>query len=297
MPTPAFFAVLRNASKLAAAAADDLAAQGAKIAAATDDVAILAAKAGVKTSGVAGDDLAVGAGQISGISPNRELATLWRITKGSARNKIWLGALLLIAGHLLPDAITVALVIGGLYLAYEGGAGLLSMLHPSPDTVIEPPMSEDEKVRGAINTDRILSLEMGIISLAAIGDVSLSYKIAVLILVGFVMAVGVYGLIAVIIRLDDMGLALARADNGFKKKLGYRMANAAPIILKILGPLGMVAMIAVAGGIITHIFHIEFPHWTIGLLGDIACGTIVGLILAGGQHLLLKIKNSFTAGT
>jgi uncharacterized protein len=290
MPTPAFFALFRDVSKLAAAAADDLAAQSAKMAAAADDIAVLATKAGVKTAGVAGDDLAVGAGQVSGVSPNRELPALWRITKGSALNKLWLGILLLTAGYFLPVAITIALVLGGLYLAYEGGEALLAMLHPAAGELEQAPMSEDEKVRGAINTDRILSLEMGIIALATTGDAPLINQIGVLVLVGIVMTVGVYGLIALIIRLDDMGLALARTNQGFKQALGYKMAGAAPVILSALGPIGMIAMLAVAGGIMTHTLHFEYPHWAIGMVGDIACGTAIGLLLAGGHHLLNKLR-------
>lgn len=290
MPTPAFFALLRDISKLAASAADDLAAHSSKMAAATDDIAALSAKAGIKTAGVAGDDLAVGAGQVSGVSPNRELPALWRITKGSAFNKLWLGALLLLAGQFLPWAITVALVLGGLYLAYEGGEALLERLHPSPAEQEAAPMSEDEKVKGAINTDRILSLEMGIISLSVVGDAPLSYQIAALVLVGIVMTVGVYGLIGIIIRLDDMGLALARNNSGFKQKLGVQMANAAPLILRVLGPVGMVAMFGVAGGIMTHTVHIEFPHWSIGLLADVALGVVLGLVLAGAHHLLNRLR-------
>lgn len=292
MPTPAFFALIRDVSKLAATAANDLAAQSAKMASAADDLAVLSTKAGLKTAGVAGDDLAVGAGQVAGVSPNRELPALWRITKGSALNKLWLGILLLTAGYYLPIAITVALVLGGLYLAYEGGEALLEVLHPVDDVVEEAPMSEDEKVKGAINTDRILSLEMGIIALAATGDAPLGYQIAVLIVVGIVMTIGVYGLIGLIIRLDDMGLALAKTSSGFKQALGYKMVNAAPVILKFLGPVGMVAMLAVAGGILTHTIHIEYSHWAIGLVSDIVCGTVVGLLLAGAHHLLKKFNRS-----
>jgi predicted DNA repair protein MutK len=291
MATPAFFAVLRDVLKLASAAADDLASQSAKMAAAADDIAVLTSKAAVKTAGVAGDDLAVGAGQVAGVSPNRELPALWRITKGSALNKLWLGALLLVVGYYLPVAITVALVLGALYLAYEGGEALLEMLHPAAEnTEEEVPLSEDEKVKGAIRTDMVLSFEMLVISLAATGDAPLEYKIGVLFAVGVLMTLGVYGLIGLIIRLDDMGLALARTGSGFKKAFGIKLANAAPVVLKVLGPIGMVAMLAVAGGILTHTAHIEYPHWTLGFLGDIAVGTLTGLLLAGTHHLWVKFR-------
>ena len=291
MATPAFFAVLRDVMKLASAAADDLAAQSAKMAAAADDIAVLTGKAAVKTAGVAGDDLAVGAGQVAGVSPNRELPALWRITKGSALNKLWLGALLLVVGHYLPMAITVALVLGAFYLAYEGGEALLEKLHPpSENAVEEAPLTEDEKVKGAIRTDMVLSFEMLVISLAATGEAPIEYKIGVLFAVGILMTIGVYGLIGLIIRLDDMGLALARSDSGFKKALGIKLANAAPVVLKVLGPIGMVAMLAVAGGILTHTVHIEYPHWALGFIGDIIVGTLTGLLLAGAHHLWHKFK-------
>lgn len=291
MATSAFFALLRDVSKLAATAADDLAAQSVKLSAAADDIAALTGKATAKTVGVAGDDLAVGAGQVSGVSPNRELPALWRITKGSALNKVWLGALLLVVGYFMPVAITVALALGALYLAYEGGEGLLESFHDDKgEAAGEVSMSEDEKVRGAIKTDIVLSFEMLVISLAATGEAPLGYKIAVLVLVGVVMTIGVYGLIGLIIRLDDMGLALARSGEGFRRRIGLLMANAAPIVLKVLGPVGMVAMFAVAGGILGHLVHLEIGHWALALLADIGIGVVVGLLLVGLHHLWAKLR-------
>lgn len=290
MASSAFFALLRDISKLAASAADDLAAQSAKLVAATDDIAVLTGKAAVKTAGVAGDDLAVGAGQVAGVSPNRELPALWRITKGSALNKVWLGASLLAVGYFAPVVITVSLTLGALYLAYEGGEGLLEQFHDNNGANREiAALTEDEKVKGAIKTDMVLSFEMLVIALAASGDAPLSYKVAVLVLVGIFMTVGVYGLIGLIIRLDDMGLSLARSTSGFRQRLGYGMVNAAPVILKVLGPVGMVAMFAVAGGILGHLIHFDVGHWLIGLLADIAIGMVVGLLLVGLHHLWAKL--------
>lgn len=291
MATSAFFALLRDVSKLAASAADDLAAQSVKLSAAADDIALLTSKATVKTVGVAGDDLAVGAGQVAGVSPNRELPALWRITKGSALNKVWLAALLLVVGYFLPVAITVALTLGALYLAFEGGEGLLDYFHDeSGEADDEIPLTEDEKVRGAIRTDIVLSFEMLVISLAATGDAPLGYKIAVLAVVGVVMTISVYGLIGLIIRLDDMGLALARSGGGVRSRVGLAMANAAPKVLKVLGPVGMVAMFAVAGGILGHLIHLEIGHWALALLADIGIGIVVGLLLVGLHHLWAKVR-------
>lgn len=291
MPTSAFFAVLRDVTKLAAAAADDLASQTGKLTAAADDIAVLTGKATVKTAGVAGDDLAVGAGQVgAGISPNRELPALWAITKGSAFNKAWLSVVLLVVSFFAPPVITVALCLGALYLAYEGGEGLLERFHPhSLDEEFEV-LSEGQKVKGAIRTDMVLSLEILVIALASTGEAPLVYKAAVLFLVSVVMTVGVYGLIGLIIRLDDMGLALAKSPSERRRALGKKLVAAAPAILKVLDPIGMVAMFAVAGGIFSHLVHIDYPHWTIGFVGDIGIGVVVGLVLAGGHSLLSRMR-------
>jgi predicted DNA repair protein MutK len=290
MATSAFFAVLRDTAKLAGTVADDLAGQSAKLGASLDDIALLTGKATAKTVGVAGDDLAVGAGQVGqGMSPSRELPALWVITKGSAFNKAWLGVVLLVVSVLLPQAITVALCMGALYLAYEGGEALLERFHPhSMDEEFEV-LTEEQKVKGAIRTDLVLSLEILVIALAATGDAPLAYRAAVLVLVGVVMTLGVYGLIGIIIRLDDMGLALARSAGSTRRFVGQQMVAAAPVILRILVPVGTVAMFAVAGGIITHLVHVQYPHWAVGLVADIAVGAIVGVVLAGAPALFHRL--------
>jgi uncharacterized protein len=289
MPS-AFFAVLRDAAKLAAAAADDLATQSVKLTSATNDIATLTGQAAVKTAGVAGDDLAVGAGQVGGVSPNRELPALWAITKGSALNKVGLSILLLSVSAFAPVLITIALCLGALYLAYEGGEGLLERFHPhSLDDEFEEELTEEQKVKGAIRTDLVLSLEILVIALASTGEAPLLHKAMVLALVSVIMTLGVYGLIGFIIRLDDIGLALAKSKSAASRSIGLKMASAAPVILKALGPIGMFAMFVVAGGILTHQVHIEYPHWTVGLIGDALTGVVVGLVLAGihiGFHKL-----------
>jgi len=290
MPTSAFFAVLRDTAKLAATAADDLAYQATKLTAAADDIASLTGKAAAKTAGVAGDDLAVGAGQVGGVSPNRELPALWRITKGSALNKAVLSVVLLAVSVFFPVAITVALALGALYLAYEGGEGLLERFHPhSMDDEFEV-LGEDAKVKGAIRTDLVLSLEILVIALASTGDAPLAYKAMVLLLVSILMTVGVYGLIGLIIRLDDMGLSLAKTGSAWRRALGQKMVHAAPVILRALEPIGMVAMFAVAGGIFTHLAHIEYPHWSVGFAADMAVGVVAGLLLAGGHLLFNRVR-------
>lgn len=292
MATPAFFAVLRDVTKLTATVADDLAAQSAKLSATADEISSLAGKAAAKAAGVAGDDLAVGAGQVSGVSPNRELPALWRISKGSFFNKLWLSALLLVVDHFAPEVIIGMLILGACYLAFEGAEALEEILTHSGDGEADSDalMSEDEKVKGAIKTDIILSLEMLVIALATTDGATLSYKIMVLGLVGLVMTIGVYGLIGLIIRLDDMGFALARSEGPFLKRLGRKMVTAAPVVLRVLEPIGMVAMFAVAGGIFLHAAHWSLGHWTVELLGSIVAGVLVGGILVAGHHLVTRIS-------
>ncbi|KVP75576.1 hypothetical protein WJ96_07660 [Burkholderia ubonensis] len=294
MALSTFFSVLRDVTKLAASAADDLASQSTKMAAAADDIAVMASKAAIKTAGVAGDDLAVGAGQVAGISPNRELPALWRISKGSLFNKVWLAALLLAVDHYVPAVISGVLLLGALYLAYEGGEGLIEALshhrQAAPAVGDDAAMSEDEKVQGAIRTDMVLSFELLVIALTAAGTAPIEQKVAVLVVVGLLMTVGVYGLIALIIRLDDMGLVLSRSDRPWKQRLGRKMVAAAPVILRALGPIGMVAMFAVAGGILTHAAHVHYPSWLLGVVGDVSLGAVMGLALAGIGHWIAKLR-------
>jgi predicted DNA repair protein MutK len=291
VPVSAFIALVRDASKLAAAAADDIAAQGTKLAATVDDIASMAGNAAAKTAGVAGDDLAVGAGQISGVSPNRELPALWKISKGSLFNKVWLAAILLAVDQVVPTVITVVLMFGALYLAYEGGEALIEALcHGEKFPEAPVVLSEDEKVKGAIRTDMVLSFEMLVIALTAAGAAPLAHKIAVLAAVGLVMTVGVYGLIALIIRLDDMGLALVRSSKQWHRTLGRKMVTAAPRILAALGPIGMIAMFAVAGGIFTHAGHVSYPSWILGLVGDVSLGAAIGALLVGIGHGVKQLR-------
>lgn len=284
MATSAFFAVFRDISKLAATAADDLASQSSKALAAADDIATLTGNATVKTAGVAGDDLAVGAGQINGVSPNRELPALWRITKGSFLNKLLLAAALLLVDFFVPWAVNVLLLLGALYLAYEGAEGVMDVFGGHTEEDSGSGLSEDQKVKGAIRTDLILSLEMLVIALGAASEQPFAYKVAILGLVGFVMTIGVYGLIGIIIRLDDMGIVLAKASVPWKQKLGRNMVSAAPKILKVLGPIGMTAMFLVAGGIFTHLLHWQGPHWAVTPFIEIAVGLLTGFVLVGIDH-------------
>ncbi len=287
MPTSAFFAVLRDTAKLAALAADDVAKQGAQLVAAADDIAVLTGRAAAKTAGIAVDDLAVGASKITGVSPARELPAILTIGKWSAINKVWLVALVLAVSVWAPVVITVALVLGGLYLASEGGKALMQRFGVG-GTGAAVQLTEDDKIKGAIRTDIVLSLEILVISLAAVGEAPLAHKAAVLIAMSVIMTVGIYGLVAALVRLDDWGLHLARTASAGRQALGRRIVALAPRILHALDPIGMVAMLAVAGGIFTHLVHLEYPYWIVGLLADTLVGAVIGLVLAGGVHLVAR---------
>lgn len=297
MPTPTFFTLLRDVSKIAATAADDLAAQSVKLTSTVDDIAGLTGKAAAKTAGVAGDDLAVGAGQIQGLSPARELPAIWRIARISFLNKLWMAAALLCLAWAMPMAITGILVAGGLFLAFEGGESLLESLTDEEGGAPEPLQSEDARVKGAIRTDIVLSLEILVISLAAIGpDHPLLHKAVVLLLMGTTMTVAVYGLVALIVRLDDMGLALARSQQPLVRNIGLGVARSAPIALRALGFIGVTAMFAVSGSIFNHLLHWQLPWGSVAQgAADTSIGLVVGTVLAGGWHLVQKARGAKAA--
>jgi predicted DNA repair protein MutK len=280
MPTSAFFAVLRDVAKLAAAAADDVARQAGPLVAAADDVAAMTARAAAKTAGIAADDLAVGASKITSVSPAQELPAIWRIFRASALNKLWLIALVLAVDAWFPLGIQIALVAGGLYLAYEGGKAVLERLGWRRSKA-GAALTDEQRIRGAIVTDIVLSVEILVISLTVAAQAPFAQKLAVLTAMSAIMTVGIYGLVAALVRLDDFGLSLAASPQPSRQALGRRIVAAAPPILAALGPIGMVAMLAVAGGIFTHLVHLSYPHWAIGLLSDTAVGGVIGLVLAG----------------
>lgn len=280
MPTSAFFAVLRDVAKLAAAAADDVAQQAGKMTAVADDVAVLTGRAAVKTAGIAADDLAVGASKMTSLSPAQELPAIWRIFRASALNKLWLIAMVMAIDAWFPLGIRIALVAGGLYLAHEGSKALLQALGLSSGKT-EAPLTDEQRIRGAIVTDVVLSLEILVISLTVAAQAPFAQKLMVLMAMSVFMTVGIYGLVAALVRLDDLGLAWARAPQPALQALGRRIVAAAPRILGALGPIGMVAMLAVAGGIFTHLVHLSYPHWAIGLMADTLVGAVIGLVLVG----------------
>jgi len=231
-----------------------------------DDVATLTKVAAKKTAGVLGDDLALNAQQVAGIEAARELPVVWAVAKGSAINKAVLVPAALALSALAPWAVTPALMLGGLYLCYEGVEKLAHRaLHPAEagaeedaarralsDPAVDLVAFEREKIRGAIRTDFILSAEIITISLASVAEVPFGTRVAVLVAVSVLMTAGVYGLVAGIVKLDDLGLALSRRPSAAARALGRAVLAAAPRLMKLLSVAGTAAMFLVGGGILAH---------------------------------------------
>lgn len=235
------------------------------IATVLDDVAVMSKMAAKKTAGVLGDDLALNAQQVSGVRSDRELPVVWSVAKGSFVNKLILVPLALLISVVAPWLINPLLMIGGLFLCYEGVEKVVHMLHHKKAKTAEEASEnlqqvevdlvkfEKEKVKGAIRTDFILSAEIVVITL---GTISLAApfitKVSVLSFIAIAMTVGVYGLVALIVKLDDMGLYLVENKDGVAASFGQGLLSFSPILMKILSIVGTAAMFLVGGGIINH---------------------------------------------
>ncbi|MEG3088881.1 DUF808 domain-containing protein [Sphingomonas sp. PB4P5] len=250
---------------------DDVAAIARLAAASADDVAAASMKASSKAIGVVVDDAAVTPKYIAGLSPARELPIIWKIAKGSLRNKLLflLPAALLLSAF-LPWIITPILMLGGLYLSFEGAEKILAAImgHAHADTAApeEGQTAEDienRQVSGAIRTDLILSGEIMAISLAEVSDQSILTQAAALIAVSLMITAGVYGVVGLLVKMDDIGLHLAKRQ-GAVRALGRGMVGAMPYVLGAIAKIGTVAMLWVGGGILIHgleEFHLEtIPH-------------------------------------
>jgi predicted DNA repair protein MutK len=236
------------------------------IASVLDDVATLTKVATKKTAGVLGDDLALNAQQVTGMRADRELPVVWAVAKGSLRNKAILVPAALAISAFAPWAITPLLMAGGLFLCYEGAEKLAhKFLYSDADDAHREQLSraltdlsvdlvalERDKIKGAIRTDFILSAEIIVITLGAVAAASLNTRIGVLIGISLLMTVGVYGLVAGIVKLDDGGLALARSASAALRSIGQAILAATPWLMKGLSIAGTAAMFLVGGGILTH---------------------------------------------
>lgn len=260
------------------------------IAAVLDDVSIMTKVAAKKTAGVIGDDLALNANQVSGknVVPERELPIVWAVAKGSLINKVILIPLALLLSVFLPQAIIPLLMIGGAYLCFEGVEKLLHrLLHKNNQAHSDETetLSEKDKIKGAIRTDFILSAEIIIIALGVLQDSSTLTQILSLSAIGVGITLFVYGLVGLIVKLDDIGLWLMQKKSTFSQAVGKGLLFAMPWFMKGLSVIGTIAMFLVGGSIFTHnlpmIHHFveQFgisPHFS--TLVDFAVGIVVGII-------------------
>lgn len=252
-----------------------------------DDVATMTKVAGKKTAGILGDDLAVNAEKAVGFPASRELPVLWAITKGSFLNKLIILPLAFLLSAFAGWLIQPILIAGGVYLAYEGVEKVVHMVRPHhPNHSASERPDEKARIRSAVLVDFILSVEIIILALSQVVDADLLVQVLVVSIIALVATVGVYGLVALIVRMDDAGLALAEREEAWAQSLGRGMVRALPILIRIIGHIGTVALLLVAGGIFHHIeaVHHLFHGWP-GLLVDGLLGLVVGglalLIVSG----------------
>lgn len=267
------------------------------IATVLDDVAAMTKVAAKKTAGVLSDDLAVNAEQVSGVRANRELPVVWAVFKGSALNKTILVPAALLLSQFAPWAITPVLMLGGAFLCFEGMEKVIhKWLHPQEeaaaeqalhDAVQDPDVDlvqlEKQKIKGAIRTDFILSAEIIVITLGTVADAGFGTRVGVLISIAALMTVGVYGLVAAIVKMDDVGLALTQRPRKTTQSIGRGMLAFAPKFMKFLSVAGTIAMFLVGGGIISHgiatLHHAQI--WIEQAVGGGMMGTITGVLYTG----------------
>ncbi|GGD91008.1 ABC transporter [Tsuneonella deserti] len=263
---------------------DDISVIARAAAASVDDVGVAASRAGAKAAGVVIDDAAVTPNYVTGLTPDRELPIIAKITRGSLKNKllILLPAALLLS-EFLPWAITPLLMMGGAYLSYEGAEKILERLGGAKhgetleDPIDDPIAFEKARVGGAVRTDLILSAEIMAITLASVAAESLLARAAVLAIVGIGITVVVYGAVGIIVKMDDIGLHLARRSTPWVQRFGRALVHAMPHVLVALSAVGTVAMLWVGGGIILH--------------------GLTGLGVHGPEHVVESVRHSVQAAT
>ena len=267
-----------------------------------DDVATMSQVATKKTAGILGDDLAVNAEKASGFASSRELPVLWQITKGSFINKAIILPVAFLLSAFAPWLIVPILMVGGVYLAYEGVEKIYeyffhrgekkhieSLEQKSKEEVLS---EEKEKVKSAIITDFILSIEIIIIALSTVADQTIAVQIGAVTFVALLATVGVYGLVALLVRMDDFGYKLI-AMNGGESKVGEFFVLSLPNVIKALTVIGTIAMLLVAGGIFIHNSHYihEMVHGILFLFGDLIIGFVIGTIAVAAMMGVKKIKS------
>lgn len=293
-----------------------------------DDVAVMTKVAAKKTAGVLGDDLALNAQQVTGVKADRELPVVWAVAKGSAINKLILVPAALGISAIAPWAIIPLLMLGGAFLCYEGFHKIAhSFLHSKAEdqahhqelveAVVDPAVDmvafERDKVKGAVRTDFILSAEIVVISLGTVADATFMRQVLVLGGISVIMTVGVYGLVAGIVKLDDLGMHLIQTASAAKRKLGQGILKFAPVLMKTLSVVGTAAMFMVGGGILVHgvpALHHGVEHTTeivaawpgvggvLAALTPTSLGALVGIVAGGLIVLVLTVgQRLFKRGT
>jgi predicted DNA repair protein MutK len=275
-----------------------------------DDVSVMTKVAARKTAGVLGDDLALNAEQVSGVRAERELPVVWAVAKGSVRNKLILVPAALAISAFLPRGVTPLLMAGGLFLCYEGFEKVAHKLlrRPQEDEAHhaahraalarsreEVLAVERDKIRGAIRTDFILSAEIIVIALGTVADRGLGVQVGVLAGIAALMTVGVYGLVAGIVKLDDLGLRLCRNANAALAATGRAILRAAPWLMKFLSVAGTAAMFLVGGGILAHGIH-AVAEWVHDAAVDAAALPGVGAVLGALTPMLANAAVGIVAG-
>jgi hypothetical protein len=261
-----------------------------------DDVVVASKIATKKTAGILGDDLAVNAEKATGFVSSRELPVLWAITKGSFINKLIIVPIVFLLNVIFPVAIKIALIVGGLYLAYEGVEKIVHWIfhrneheheHAAEGHVEDAQDAEKTKIKSAVKTDFILSVEIVIIALGSVLDKPLTTRILTVSVVALIATVGVYGFVALIVRMDDVGYSLLKRSDGkgILANIGNILVNLLPVIIRLLSIVGTIALILVAGGIFEH--NIDFLHHLFPSIPTIIKEIVFGI--AGGLIVILAV--------
>ena len=277
------------------------------IATVLDDVAVMSKVAAKKTAGVLGDDLALNAQQVSGIRAERELPVVWSVAKGSFVNKLILVPLALLISVVAPWLINPLLMIGGLFLCYEGVEKVLhSLQHRKAKDEKEAEQElqsietdlatfEKDKIKGAVRTDFILSAEIVVISLGTVATATFISKLTVLSIIAIVMTIGVYGFVGLIVKIDDIGLYLTQQGGNFKKSIGRFLLAFAPKLMKTLTVVGTIAMFLVGGGIINHAVPL-IHHFTEDTVDHLELIPSFGSIFGALTPMLINLMIGIAAG-
>lgn len=277
------------------------------IATVLDDVSVMTKVAAKKTAGVLGDDLALNARQVTGVKADRELPVVWAVAKGSLRNKLILVPAALLISAFIPWAVTPLLMLGGAFLCFEGFEKLAHrFLHADDDAharqidaLSDPSVDmvafERDKISGAVRTDFILSAEIIAITLGTVATASFAEQVVVLAGIAIIMTIGVYGVVAGIVKLDDAGLALSKSANGAAQRIGRAILAVAPWLMKSLSVVGTAAMFMVGGGILTHGFK-TVHEWIESSAEHTVALPYFGSVLAGLTPTVLDAAFGILAG-